>query len=397
MTTSEQIPSYPFSRPNPMAPPPEYGELRDRCPVSKVQLFDGSTAWLVTSYELAREVYKDTRFSSNPRKPGFPLFSPGSAVVKQQDTSLLRMDPPEHKVHRRMLVPEFSPKRSATYLPYINKVVDQTIDDILAGPNPTDFVQDFALPIPSLVICALLGVPYEDHDDFHLHSRIRVSQASSPEEVGAANRALMQMLDKLVTRKETEPEDDLISRLIKQGGLTHDELVMMAVLMLFAGHETTANMLALSVLTFLLNPDQAAQLRKNPELIEGAVEELMRFLSIAHVSPGRAATEDIQLGERLIREGEGVIIPLLAADWDGTTFPDPGKFDIHRKDVRNHLGFGFGVHQCVGQTLARLELQVALTKLLQRIPTMQLATTVDELPFKHEALFYGLYALPVSW
>jgi pentalenic acid synthase len=404
MTSAEarKCPMYPMERPDPLAPPPEFKRLRDEEPVSKVQLWDGSTAWLVTSYDLAREVYKDTRFSSSPEMPGFPLFSPGSAVVKKQDRSLLRMDPPEHRVHRKMLVPEFSPRRSETYLPDIRAEVESCVKSMLAKEPPVDFVKEFALPVPSLVICKLLGVPYEEHEAFHRHSRIRVSQASTPDDVAEANKALMDLLDKLVTRKESEPEDDLISRLViaAQDGekrLSHDELVMMAVLMLFAGHETTANMLSLSVLTLLRHPEQLDELRADPSLMPAAVEELMRFLSIAHVSPARAATEDIEVGGKLIRAGEGVIIPLIAANWDEQAFPEPERFDIHRSGVRNQIGFGYGVHQCIGQTLARLELQVGLRGVIEGIPTLRLAADIDDLPFKHEALFYGLDELPVAW
>lgn len=400
MTRAEQLPAYPMARPDPLAPPPEFARLREREPVSKVELFDGSTAWLVTSYNLARQVFRDTRFSSNPRKPGFPLFSPGSAVVKQQDYSLLRMDLPEHRAHRTMLVPEFSPKRSETYLPVIEATADAAIDAMLAGPRPADLVKDFALTVPSVVICALLGVPYADHEEFHLHSKVRISQTSTPEQVGAANKALMSMLDRLVTAKESEPGDDLISRLMtgdNAGRLSHDELVMMAVLMLFAGHETTANMMSLSVLTLLRHPEQHAELRQDPRLWPAAVEELMRWLSITHVSPGRAATQDVELGGKQIRAGDGMIVPLMAANWDGSAFPEPERFDIHRAGERTQIGFGYGIHQCVGQTLARLELATALRRLTERVPTLRLAAPIAELPFKYEALFYGLYELPVSW
>jgi pentalenic acid synthase len=389
-----------MKRPDPLAPPPEFERLRAEQPVTRVELYDGSPAWLVTSYDLARKVYRDPRFSSNPRKPGFPQFSPGSAVLKQRDFSLLRMDLPEHRAHRTMLVPEFSPKCSAGYLPAIEVAIDEAVDAMLAGPAPTDLVKAFALPIPSVVICALLGVPYSDHEEFHLHSRVRVSQASIVEEVGAADRALVGMLDRLVTAKESEPGDDLISRLMtgdNAGRLSHDELVMMAVLMLFAGHETTANMLSLSVLTLLRHPDQHAELRENPALWPAAVEELMRYLSIAHVSPARAATEDVELGGQRIRARDGVIIPLMAANWDDDAFPDAERFDIHRGGQRTHLGFGYGIHQCVGQTLARLELRTALRRITERVPTLRLAAPVQTLPFKYEALFYGLYELPVSW
>lgn len=398
--TCPQLPAYPMSRPDPLAPPPEFAVLREREPVSEVALFDGSTAWLVTSYNLARQVFRDPRFSSNPRKPGFPLFSPGSAVVKQQDYSLLRMDLPEHRAHRVMLVPEFSPKRSETYLPIIEATADAAIDAMLAGPRPADLVKDFALTVPSVVICALLGVPYSDHEEFHLHSKVRISQTSTPAQVGEANKALMAMLDRLVTAKETDPGDDLISRLMtgdNAGKLSHDELVMMAVLMLFAGHETTANMMSLSVLALLNHPEQHSELRENPALWPAAVEELMRWLSITHVSPGRAATEDVELGGKQIRAGDGMIVPLMAANWDDSAFPDPARFDIHRTGERTQIGFGYGIHQCVGQTLARLELQTALRRLTERIPTLRPAAPVEELPFKFDALFYGLYELPVTW
>lgn len=398
----ETLPAYPMTRPDPLAPPPEFAVLRQEEPVSRVRLYDGTVAWLVTEYGLAREVFKDTRFSSSPRQPGFPQFSPGSAVVKEQDRSLLRMDPPEHRVQRKMLVPEFSPRRSETYLPYIRAAVDELVEDMRAQGPPVDFVKAFALPLPSQVICRLLGVPYEFHDEFHLHSKVRVSQASSAEEVDAANAALTRMIDELVTREESEPGDDLIGRLIVagrdgHGGMTHDELVTMGVLMLFAGHETTANMLSLSVLTLLRHPDQCAELRADPSLMPGAVEELMRHLSIAHVSPVRAATADIELGGRLIRAGEGVIVPLMAANWDEAAFAEPERFDIHRQDARNQIGFGYGVHQCIGQTLARLELRTGLQGVLDAFPTLEPAAGLEDLPFKHAALFYGLHEFPVRW
>lgn len=398
--TTPEFPPYPMPRPDPLAPPPAYTRLRAEQPVSRVTLFDGSIAWLVTSYELARQVYKDPRFSSDPRRPGFPLFSPGSAVVKQQDRSLLRMDPPEHRTHRKMLVPELSPRRSEAYLPDVHAAVDEAIDELLKQPTPVDLVTHFALPIPSVVICKLLGVPYSDHEEFHLHSKVRVSQASSPDQVAEADAGLRAMLDRLVTEKAAHPQDDLISRLHSgpnAGELSHDEVVTMALLMLFAGHETTANMLSLGVLTLLHHPRQHSDLRADPSLWPAAVEELMRYLSIAHVSPARVAISDVELGGHRINAGDGLVVPLMAANWDDEVFADADRFDIHRTDSRNQIGFGYGVHQCVGQTLARLELHVALRRLTERVPTLRVAAPLDELPFKHEALFYGLHELPVRW
>src|SRR5262249_34567382 len=153
------------------------------------------------------------------------------------------------------------------------------------------------------------------------------------------------------------------------------------------------NMLSLSVLALLRHPDQHAELRANPELWPAAVEELMRWLSITHVSPARAATVDVEVGGRLIRAGDGGIVPLMAANWDDAAFPEAARFDIHRRPDRTQIGFGYGIHQCVGQTLARLELQTSLRRLTERVPTLRLAAPVEELPFKFEALFYGLYGL----
>jgi cytochrome P450 len=279
--------------------------------------------------------------------------------------------------------------------------VDDLIDDMLATGGPLDLVETFALPVPSLVICQLLGVPYADHDFFQENSKTLIKRDAAMEDRMAAHGRLIGYLDDLMGRKMTESGDDLLSGLVARveaGELTRQDAAQMGVLLLLAGHETTANMIALGTLALLENPDQLALLRDSddPKLVASAVEELLRYLNIVHGGRRRAALEDIEIAGQVIRAGEGMIMPNDIANRDPEAFPDPDRLDITR-DARRHVAFGFGVHQCLGQPLARMELQVVYSTLYRRIPTLRLAAEVDSLPFKHDGSVYGVYALPVTW
>ncbi|GAA4491207.1 hypothetical protein GCM10023191_024690 [Actinoallomurus oryzae] len=280
--------------------------------------------------------------------------------------------------------------------------MDGLIDDMLAGPAPVDLVEAFALPVPSLVISELLGVPYADHDFFQRNSRLLVNRATAPEEALAAQHRLVEYLERLVADKQAHPCEDLLSQLAVQrvatGELSRHEAAMMGRLLLTAGHETTANMIALGTLALLRHPDQLARLREtdDPKLIAGAVEELLRYLTIVHSGRRRVALEDIEVGGRTIRAGEGIVFANDIGNRDTTVFADPDRLDL-RRDARRHIAFGFGVHQCLGQPLARVELQVVYGTLYRRIPTLRLAVDLEQVPFKHDALVYGVYELPVAW
>ncbi len=303
---------------------------------------------------------------------------------------------------RRMVTGPFVVKRMRAMRPEVQRIVDDLIDGMLAGPKPVDLVEVFALPVPRLIISALLGVPYADHELFQTNTRVIVRRDSSPDEVLDATETLTDYLDDLLTAKLADPADDVLSMLaterVATGELTRREAAQMGTLLLSAGHETTANMISLGTVALLQNPDQLVLIRDSdePNVVERAVEELLRYLSITHSGRRRVALEDIEIDGHTIRAGDGVIVANDIANRDPEAFPDPDRLD-NTRDARRHIAFGFGIHQCLGQPLARLELQIAYKSLYSRIPTLALATDVEQVSFKHDGIVYGVYELPVTW
>ncbi|QYN37444.1 cytochrome P450 [Pseudonocardia sp. DSM 110487] len=399
MTT--EIPQFPMTRAArcPFDPPPQLRDLQEEGPLVEVGVDGDRTAWLVTRYADQRAVLADARVSADPATPGYP-----NAVAADgggSKISFILMDDPEHARLRRMVTASFTTKRVAAMRPAIQKIVDDLIDDMLAGPKPVDLMEAFALPVPSLVICELLGVPYTDHDFFQDNSKVIVKRDATAQERTAATGALFGYLDRLVGEKLAHPGDDVLSglaRRVEAGELTRQDAAQMGILLLIAGHETTANMIALGTLALLQHPDQLALLRESddPALVANAVEELLRYLNITHNGRRRAVLEDIEVAGRTIKAGEGVIMPNDIGNRDPDAFPDPDRLDLTR-EARHHVAFGFGVHQCVGQPLARVELQVVYSTLYKRIPTLALATGLDRIQFKHDASVYGVHELPVTW
>jgi cytochrome P450 len=400
---TEDIPSYPMTRASgcPFDPPPKLKELQAEAPLVKVKVYD-KTAWLVTRYADQRKLLADPRTSADVTTPGYP--SQTALQLKSEQgvgIGFILMDDPEHARLRRMVTAPFMIKRVEAMRPAVQKIVDGLIDDLLAGPKPIDLMEAFALPVPSLVICELLGVPYADHDFFQVNSKQLISLTSTPEERGQAHSNLGGYLYNLVGEKLENPGDDLLSGLterIKAGELTKQDAAGMGVLLLLAGHETTANMIALGTLALLEHPDQLAVLREtdDPKVVSAAVEELLRYLNITHNGRRRAVLEDIELDGQLIKAGEGLVFPNDIANRDPEAFDDPDRLDLQR-DARHHVAFGFGVHQCLGQPLARMELQVVYSTLYRRIPTLRRAAELDEIPFKHDGSVYGVHSLPVTW
>ncbi|MFI0822079.1 cytochrome P450 [Streptomyces sp. NPDC021098] len=396
-----KVPDFPMAKSAgcPFDPAPELYAQRQEGPLTRVRLWDGSTPWLVTGFAEQRAALADPRISADASRPGYPSTVPlPPGGVKR---SFIGMDDPEHARFRRMVTAPFAVKRVEAMRPAVQKIVDDLIDDLLAGPNPTDLVEAFALPVPSLVISELLGVPYGDHEFFQENSKTIIQRTAAPEQRQAAHAALTEYLDGLVGEKLTAPGDDLLSGLVERitaGELTRAEAARMGTLMLIAGHETTANMIALGTLALLEHPDQLALLRDtdDPKLVASAVEELLRYLNIVHNGRMRVALEDIEIAGQTVRAGEGLIMPNEIANRDPQVFPAPDRLDITR-DARRHVAFGFGVHQCLGQPLARMELQVVYSTLYRRIPTLRLAIEPDQIPFKYDGLVYGVYELPVTW
>ncbi|MET8179277.1 cytochrome P450 [Streptomyces sp. NPDC005336] len=396
-------PQFPMTRSCPFSPPEQYAKLRESEPVSRATLkVNGKPAWLVTTHEHVKKVLGDSRVTANLKLPGYPLQVPvPEEMLQAVPLTFLSMDPPEHTVQRRMLAPEFGLRRMRALRERVQQIVDVQIDEMLATGGPVDLVKALALPVPSHVICELLGVPYKDHPRFEEWAWAIMNHEISEEDRGRAHYELDRYVDGLVTAKESEPGDDMISRLIEQNraepAVEHSDIVSMARLMLVTGHETTANMIALGTLALLENPEQLKAVKEDAELLPKAVEELLRFFSISDSGTARVALEDIEIGGVTIRAGEGILPLNNSANHDESVFPEADTLDFHRKEARSHLAFGYGIHQCIGQNLARLELEIVYGTLFRRIPELRPAAPLSELKFKDDAMVYGVYELPVTW
>lgn len=381
----------------PFAPPAVVTEIRRETPVRRITLWDGSQAWLVTRHADVRALLRDSRFSSATDHDGFPWINEG---LKAQSASgpqpFIRLDDPEHARLRNMLAADFTPRRAAALRPQIERIADGCIDRMVEHGSPADLLSELALPLPSRITCQLLGVDYGDHDFFRDRSVLLTQTFGQPAELERALDELIGYLSQLVERKREKPDDSIVSRLAGGGELTIAEVAMVSMFLLIAGHETTANQITMSTLALLRNPDQLAALRARPALMKGAVEELLRFASIVHSGAPRVTTEDVIVGGQLIGAGQGVLCMLDTANHDEQAFAAPDELDITR-EARSHVAFGFGVHQCLGQSLARVELQVALETQLRRLPGLRLAVPFEELRFNEVGAVYGVHELPVEW
>lgn len=395
-----ELPDFPMQRTCPFQPPPGYGALRDGGPLTRVALVGGRPAWVVTSHALARALLTDPRISSDWTNPDFPVLSPVRGVIQKQNV-MIGMDAPEHTSYRRMVIPAFTARRINGLREVLDRIVDERMTELLAGGGPVDLAH-FAVAVPSIAICGLLGVPYSEHEFFETETRKLVLRTSAEEAV-AALRGLQGFLDDLIDRKLAEPEqlgeglvDDLIRGPLREGRIDRPTMVQMCTLMLMAGHETTANAILVGWLTLLEHPAELAALRADPELVPGAVEEVLRYLSVAETIP-RVATEDVGVGDVVIRAGEPVLLAASAINRDAAAFPDPDRFDVRRAN-RAHVGFGFGAHQCVGGNLARAELDIVFRALVTRLPgTVRLAVPLEEIRPKGPAGPQGILSLPITW
>ncbi|WP_280697732.1 cytochrome P450 [Kitasatospora sp. GP82] len=392
MTSTEpRVVGFPLRTPGEPFPPPRYEEYRRDTGLVLSYLPNGNKVWLVTRHEDVRAVLTNRKISSNPDHRGFPNISDTMGVPRQEQIPgwFVGLDSPEHDRFRKALIPEFTVRRVREMRPAIERTVEERIDAMLAAGNSADLVADFALPVPSLVISTLLGVPPVDRDFFESRTRTLVAiRSSTDQQRDTATKELLRYINRLVAIKEKWPGDDLISRLLATGTLHSQELSGVLMLLLIAGHETTANNIALGVVTLLLNPEWIGDDR--------AVEETLRFHSVADLVSLRVAVEDVEISGQLVRAGEGIIPLVAAANHDTDAFECPHRFDPARTE-RHHVAFGYGVHQCLGQNLVRVEMEIAYRKLFERIPDLQLAVPVEELPLKYDGVLCGLHELPVRW
>lgn len=397
MTTSDgaDLPVIPAPREQgcPLAPPAQFARWRESDGLQLATWKDKAT-WIISRYEDIRAALVDPRLSANTMS--FDLSDSSAPVI------FPRIDDPEHNRLRRMMTRDFTFKRAESMRPQIQSLVDTFLDDMIAGGSPADLVRAFALPVPSLVISLLLGVPYDDHEFFQRHSTTGLDSTATAEQKAESGLAMFTYMSDLVARKQREPGDDLMSRLVTNyvatGELSRETAAMDGLIMLLAGHETTANMISLGTVALLENPDVFEQLRTtdDPVVVHDVVEELMRYLSIVHSQVDRVAVEDLEIAGQPIRAGDAVLMNLPAGNWDPGFVTEPDAFDVTRS-ARGHLGFGFGVHQCIGQNLARAELQIALSTLVRRLPGLRLAVPADHLRFMNDQEIYGMHELPVSW
>ncbi|NMO36479.1 cytochrome P450 [Streptomyces sp. GMY01] len=380
-------------------PYPVYARLRAEGPVHRIRMPEGGAeAWLVVGYEAGRAALADPRLTKDWSKasPALPLGSVSSGP------HMLRADPPDHTRLRRLVSREFTPRRVEELAPRVQKTTDALLDAMLTAPDGrADLVEALSFPLPISVICELLGVPDLDRDSFRTWSN-DATGATDPEQRSGAAAAMARYIEDLVAAKRDDPGDDLLSGLIhgtdeNGDGLAHDELVGMAWLLLVAGHETTVNLVSNGVLALLTHPGQLAALRADLSLLDGAVEEMLRYDGPVETPTYRFTTEPVTLaGTPVPGGGELVLVALADADRDPARFPDPDRFDI-RRDARGHVAFGHGIHYCLGAPLARLEARIAVRTLLERCPELALDIHPAAIMWRPGMMIRGPRSLPVRF
>ncbi|WP_449061693.1 cytochrome P450 [Planomonospora algeriensis] len=388
---TERRPGCPFD------PPAELIQAREHGPISRYPFPDGHQGWLITGYDLVRSVLADSRFSSRRElMRHHPLIDYGDIEVPPAPPGeFLLMDEPQHSRYRKPLVGKFTVRRMRLLTERVEQITAECLDAMAKAGPPVDLVTAFAKPIPAIVICELLGVPYEDRGSFQENIDTFMNGETGDEDLMAAYTAVQHYLAELVAAKRAHPTDDVLSDLT-DSDLTDEELKGIALILLAAGLDTTTNMLALGAFALLRNPEQLTALRAEPALADQAVEELLRYLSVAKTFM-RTALEDVELGGETIAAGTTVILSINTANRDPERFTDPHVLDLRRREG-GHLAFGHGVHQCLGQQLARVEMRVALPALVGRFPTLRLAVPADEVGLRPEtADVFGVKSLPVTW
>ncbi|WP_338676872.1 cytochrome P450 [Streptomyces sp. SCSIO 30461] len=397
--SEQQSPTFPYTRGCPFTPPPQYTEMIEE-DVSQVTLTgSGLRIWTVTGYETIRKLLTDPRVSASRKHANFPFYFIAPPEYRTE-TSFIGYDGKEHASTRRKAALTFTNRQVQRLRPRIEEIVDEHIDKMLAMEPPVDMHRVFSLAVPMTVICELLGIPQDRHDFFIKHGTALLGGHSSTEERQAAIVEVNAYVEELIQLKKREPGDDLLSRAMadyEESGeaYTDRDLFNMVRLLMNGGHETTASQISLGTACLLENPDQLELLRNDKSLVKPAVEELVRIATIGDTAVPRVALEDIEIGGKVIPKGDGILCLGLAANRDPEVFPEPEKLIINRGS-RKHLGFGHGVHHCIGADLARLELELVWSKLFDRIPGLKLAKPFLEIGRKEGAVIYGLWELPVE-
>lgn len=387
------------ARNHPFDPPADLMDLSQSGSVHRLVYPDGHLGWLVTGHATVRKVLTDDRFSARSEYKRAPVCRPGIDPFYGSPALpgwLVDMDPPEHTRLRRALSHLLCMRRIKEMAPRIEQIVQQQLDIMEKMTPAVDLVEHFALPVPSMMICELLGVPYEHRREFQQNSAALFSLDVSAAEAEQSMDYLTHFLLSLVQQKRHQSSEDLLSELIQQNEFTDEELAGVGVLLLTAGHETTTSMLALGTFALLTHPSQRAALQSDATLIDNAVEELLRYLTIFQFGVPRTPLEDVELEGHLIKAGESVTLSLPTANRDPAQFTSANTLDI-QQPVHGHFAFGYGVHYCLGMHLARIEMRIGYTALFNRFPTLRLAVPPETIKLNTNAGLYGIHHLPVTW
>lgn len=391
--------TFPYERACPFQPPTQYEQYRNE-PIKQVTLTTGLRVWTVTGYHNIRQLLTDPRISASRKHANFPFYFDAPPEFRTE-TSFIGYDEPEHGQTRGKAAVTFTNRRVKMLREQIEQITDEAIDSMLEMTPPVDMHYALSLRVPMTVICILLGIPDEKHEFFQENGTVLLGGVATMEQRQAALVDVNEYLFELVELKEREPGDDLLSRAIaeyRNAGQTYErrDLVNLCRLLMNGGHETTASMISLGTACLLEHPEQLERLKADDSLLEPAVEELIRYLTIGDIAVPRVALEDVEIGDVVIPKGDGILCLVMAGNRDETVYENPDELILSR-GKRGHLGFGHGLHYCIGADLARLELQIVWSKLFKRIPTLRLAKPFEEIGSKERAVIYGLWGLPVTW
>ncbi|AXK36137.1 cytochrome P450 [Streptomyces armeniacus] len=398
-----EAPVVPSKRTCPFDPAEEYGRLREEEPISPIRFKiapQDPDGWLVTRHEYVRQILADDRFSHRNELCAH-LISPPFPIEKYEPQPsppgyFSRMDNPEHSKYRKLLASYFTVRKIREYEPTLVKLFDEVLDEMETKDRPLDLISEFCEIIPARSVCSMMGVPPDMVADMATHFAALFSLQYTLEEFLHHSGEVQKLLVQLVEQRVEQPSDDIFSHLMATGEVTVDELAKVAEIIIGGALDTTPNMLGLSTFALLEHPEQLEKFRANSENVEGPVEELLRYLTVSQFGASRAALEDVEIGGITIKKGQTVVLSLPAANRDPDFFTDADELDVTRS-ARQHVAFGFGIHQCLGQHLARATLRIGLSKLFDRFPTLRLAVDPSEVPLRERAAHYGVDELLVTW
>ncbi|MDT0308870.1 cytochrome P450 [Streptomyces sp. DSM 44917] len=401
MAKETELPQLPLPRSNVLDISPQYKVLRDRAPLVKVRTEMGDEAWLATRYDVIKQLFGDARLGRSHHDPESASLVSESLLFGRPHGEF-ETEPDLHRIQRKVLVPAFSARRMRLLKEHVTELAASMLEELARLTPPVDLHDRFSIPLPITVICELIGVPGPDRDTFRGWS----ARFGSNDQADAA-QAAMEMLAytaDLVGRRRKDPQDDLVSDLISIAAaenlelLTDHEIAEMAAHLVFGGHETTVGRIDYGTLLLLRHPEQRKALVEDPSLVDQAVEEILRRSSPVDDHFIRYAREEFEMGGVTVAKGDCLLISTSVGNMDDRVFPDPERFDIFRKPDASHVGFGHGLHYCVGNALARTELRAVFSQLFQRFPTLELAVPLEELRINMEERWIGgLDRLPVTW